>query len=82
MLDNVDLLTQRRRGGFFAGKLTKSNDSGPQGGRFDPNTGSMGALYRARYLNDGYFEALELIKKVAVCHIQYTDNFPKLNSNG
>jgi hypothetical protein len=52
------------RGGFFAGKVTSLSDCIE--GRFDPNSGDMGVLYRARYLNDGYFEALRLLKEVAV----------------
>ena len=51
-------------GGFFAGKVASLSDAVE--GRFDPNSGAMGALYRGRYLNDGYFEALQLLKAVAV----------------
>jgi aflatoxin B1 aldehyde reductase len=51
-------------GGFFAGKVTSLSDRIE--GRFDPNSGNMGAMYRARYLNNGYFEALRLLKDVAV----------------
>ncbi|KAG6370832.1 NADP-dependent oxidoreductase domain-containing protein [Boletus reticuloceps] len=36
-------------------------------GRFDPSS-NMGKMYRARYLREGYFNALELLKDVAVCH--------------
>jgi len=53
-------------GGFFAGKVTSLSDCIE--GRFDPNSGDMGVLYRARYLNDGYFEALRLLKEVADKH--------------
>jgi hypothetical protein len=52
-------------GGFFAGKVSSLADRVE--GRFDPTSGHMGAMYRARYLNDGYFEALKLLKDVAVC---------------
>lgn len=53
-------------GGFFAGKVTSVNDSPPEGSRFDPKAGGMGKMYRARYLKDGFFQALPLIKEVAV----------------
>ena len=36
------------------------------GSRFDDSKGNMGSMYRARYLKDGYFQALPLIKEVAV----------------
>ncbi|KZT33956.1 Aldo/keto reductase [Sistotremastrum suecicum HHB10207 ss-3] len=51
-------------GGFFAGKLSSPEDSGPTGGRFDSNTG-FGKLYRQRYIKTANFQALELIKPVA-----------------
>ena len=50
-------------GGLLAGKVASLSDRVE--GRFDPNS-KMGAMYRARYLNDGYFEALKLLKEVAV----------------
>lgn len=50
-------------GGFFAGKISSPTQSVE--GRFDPS-GPIGTMYRARYLNDGYFEALKLLKEVAV----------------
>lgn len=55
------------RGGFFAGKITSLDDPAASGGRFDANIGRLGQLYRARYLNDGYFEALKFLQSVAVC---------------
>jgi len=55
-------------GGFFAGKVTSVNDSPPEGSRFDPKAGGMGKMYRARYLKDGFFQALPLIKEVADKH--------------
>lgn len=51
-------------GGFFAGKLASANDAPAPGTRFD--SGRVGAQYRQRYLKDGYFKALSLIKEVAV----------------
>jgi hypothetical protein len=63
-------------GGFFAGKVASLSDAVE--GRFDPSSGAMGAMYRARYLNDGYFEALQLLKTIAVSplvtslHLQWT----------
>ena len=50
-------------GGFFAGKVSSVDDS-PEG-RFSKE-GRMGAMYRARYLNEGYLEALKVLKPVAV----------------
>lgn len=52
-------------GGFFAGKIAAPDDV-PSGGRFGTDTGRMGVMYRARYFNEGYFEALKLLKGVAV----------------
>ncbi|KAF8837488.1 Aldo/keto reductase [Paxillus ammoniavirescens] len=51
-------------GGLFAGKVASVEGPAPEGGRFDPNS-AMGKMYRARYLREGFFEALELIKAVA-----------------
>ncbi|KDQ50261.1 hypothetical protein JAAARDRAFT_211846 [Jaapia argillacea MUCL 33604] len=51
-------------GGFFAGKISSATDDAPKGGRFDPTT-SQGKYYRDRYINEGYFKALEVIKGVA-----------------
>lgn len=47
------------------------NDSPPEGSRFDPKAGGMGKMYRARYLKDGFFQALPLIKEVAVSTSSY-----------
>jgi len=55
-------------GGFFAGKISSVNDAAPAGGRFDPKAGNMGTMYRNRYLKDGYFEALPLLKEVSDKH--------------
>ena len=52
-------------GGFFAGKVAAPDAEAPKGGRFDPNS-RMGAMYRARYLKGGFFEALNFLKPIAV----------------
>ncbi|KAH7905774.1 NADP-dependent oxidoreductase domain-containing protein [Hygrophoropsis aurantiaca] len=54
-------------GGLFAGKVSSTDDAVPSGARFDPST-SQGAFYRARYLKEGYFKALELLKNTADKH--------------
>lgn len=53
------------RGGLLAGKITSVNDS-PHEGRFSTKLGAMGSMYRARYLKDGFLEAIPIIKDVAV----------------
>jgi hypothetical protein len=58
-------LSKLHSGGFFAGKIPSESEPGEAGGRFDPNS-RQGAMYRARYLKAGYFEALEYLKTVAV----------------
>lgn len=52
-------------GGLFAGKVVKGQDA-PEG-RFGGES-SLAKLYRARYLSNGYFAALEDIKAVAVSY--------------
>ncbi|KAH7881747.1 NADP-dependent oxidoreductase domain-containing protein [Phlebopus sp. FC_14] len=54
-------------GGLFAGKVTSTEESAPEGGRFDPNS-NMGKMYRARYLKEGYFKALEVVKAAGDKH--------------
>lgn len=54
-------------GGFFAGKLTAPDDGGPAGGRFDSSS-TMGKMYRARYIKDDYFRALNMLKPLADKH--------------
>jgi len=54
-------------GGFFAGKVAAPDAEAPKGGRFDPDS-KMGAMYRARYLKGGYFEALNYLKPIAEKH--------------
>ena len=46
---------------MFAGKVTSVDDPVPAGSRFDPKSG-QGSNYRARYLKEGYFKALEVVK--------------------
>lgn len=58
-------LTHVISGGLFAGKVASVEQSAPEGGRFDPSS-NMGKMYRARYLKEGYFKALELVKAAAV----------------
>jgi len=53
-------------GGFFTGNFTKES-SVEQGSRFDPEKW-QGKMYRIRYWNDKYFEALEMIKPLAEKH--------------
>lgn len=43
----------------------RKEDTGEPGGRFDDST-KMGQMYRARYLHDGYFDALKMLKEIAV----------------
>ncbi|KAH9934762.1 Aldo/keto reductase [Fomitopsis serialis] len=54
-------------GGLFAGKVAAPDADAPKGGRFDPSS-KMGAMYRARYLKGGYFEALNYLKPIAEKH--------------
>lgn len=55
-------------GGFFAGKIPSADEgAAPKGGRFDPSN-IVGQYYRARYLREGYFRALESLKTVADAH--------------
>jgi aflatoxin B1 aldehyde reductase len=51
-------------GGFFAGKISSATDAVEAGSRFDQSK-NQGAMYRSRYIRDGYFKALELLKEVA-----------------
>ncbi|KAF9246558.1 NADP-dependent oxidoreductase domain-containing protein [Melanogaster broomeanus] len=54
-------------GGLLAGRITSEEDAVEEGSRFDPRT-IVGANYRKRYLTDGYFEALNMIKDIAEKH--------------
>jgi len=53
-------------GGFFAGQL-KPEGEVEKGSRFDPDK-RQGKMYRARYWNDAYFGALDLLRPVAHEH--------------
>jgi aflatoxin B1 aldehyde reductase len=64
----------RSSGGFFAGKITSAAEAAPEGGRFDTKA-PMGVMYRARYLKNGFFEALPVIKAAAVRVELYSGNF-------
>ncbi|KAH7340945.1 Aldo/keto reductase [Rhizoctonia solani] len=52
--------------GFFAGKLSGLGNV-PQEGRFSGDS-AMGKMYRARYVKENYFAALESLKAVATAH--------------
>ncbi|RPB12267.1 aflatoxin B1 aldehyde reductase member 2 [Morchella conica CCBAS932] len=52
-------------GGFFTGNY--KSPALPESGRFS-NTNPSGSIYRARYFNDHYFNALKLIEPVAEKH--------------
>jgi len=52
-------------GGFFAGKVQKPEQPPP--GRFGGDS-MMAKMYRARYFNEGYFQALESLKSIAEKH--------------
>ncbi|PRP79949.1 hypothetical protein PROFUN_05925 [Planoprotostelium fungivorum] len=53
-------------GGFFAGNF-KKEEKVEEGSRFDPER-KQGQMYRTRYWNDAYFEALDMIRPVAEKH--------------
>ncbi|KAJ3791274.1 Aldo/keto reductase [Lentinula aff. detonsa] len=54
-------------GGLFTGRYTSPEDDVGEGTRFDPN-GVQGKLYRKRYWNDHYFEAMSSIRTAADAH--------------
>lgn len=54
-------------GGLFTGNLPSQDAKPEAGSRFDPDR-AQGKMYRARYWNDHYFEALQKIKPVAEKH--------------
>jgi len=55
-------------GGFFAGKIATAASPPPAGGRFDTTNSAMGNMYRARYLKNGFFDALPIVKAAADKH--------------
>ena len=70
------------RGGLFAGKLKSIDDKPEPGSRFDGETYKSGGMYRKRYLKDGFFQAMELIKEaaVSVCHYIAAEQFMRVLS--
>ncbi|GAA5910076.1 hypothetical protein JCM5296_007013 [Sporobolomyces johnsonii] len=54
-------------GGLFTGHFKRDTADIEKGSRFDPNT-KQGKVYRARYWNDSYFKALELLEPLAEKH--------------
>lgn len=58
-------MTTPNSGGFFAGKVAAPGAQAPEGGRFDPSS-KMGQMYRARYFKNGFFDALNYLKPIAV----------------
>eukprot|EP01117_Protostelium_nocturnum_P012095 TRINITY_DN4430_c0_g1_i1.p1 TRINITY_DN4430_c0_g1~~TRINITY_DN4430_c0_g1_i1.p1 ORF type:complete len:339 (+),score=77.61 TRINITY_DN4430_c0_g1_i1:469-1485(+) len=54
-------------GGFLTGKYSRETEEFEEGSRFDPKKW-QGAFTRARYWNDPYFEALDILKPVAEKH--------------
>ena len=55
-----------RAGGFFAGKVTTPEIVPAEVGRFSGSS-NMAKMYRERYFRECYFEALGLIRPLAVC---------------
>ncbi len=53
-------------GGFFTGRLSRKGEV-EKGSRFDPELW-LGKEYRARYWNDAYFDALDIVRPVAEKH--------------
>jgi aflatoxin B1 aldehyde reductase len=53
-------------GGFLTGKIEKSTSVG-KGSQFDLES-AQGKSYRARYWNDAYFNALEIVQSAADRH--------------
>lgn len=52
-------------GGLLTGKITSSDQTLEKGSRFDSNNESssaMATMYRKRYLQDDYFEAIKALK--------------------
>ncbi|KAF3765558.1 Aldo/keto reductase [Cryphonectria parasitica EP155] len=51
-------------GGMLTDRYQRNTSEHEEGSRFDPNK-LQGGLYRARYWNDAYFDALDVIRPVA-----------------
>jgi aflatoxin B1 aldehyde reductase len=54
-------------GGFLTDRYTRETEQIEAGSRFDPNR-RQGANYRARYWNDAYFDALDILRPVVKKH--------------
>jgi len=54
-------------GGFFTGRYANKEAEVDKGGRFDPDR-NQGKMYRQRYWNDTFFDAIESLKPVAQTH--------------
>jgi len=54
-------------GGFLSGKFTKDTTEFESGSRFDPKRW-QGGLHQARYWNDEYFAALDVIREKTEKH--------------
>jgi aflatoxin B1 aldehyde reductase len=54
-------------GGFLTGRYTRDQTEFEVGSRFDPK-GLQGKLHQARYWNDKYFDALELVQSAGQKH--------------
>jgi aflatoxin B1 aldehyde reductase len=54
-------------GGFFAGKVNSPQSEIPAGGRFDTSK-HIGQMYSARYLQQGYFDALKVLQTATEAH--------------
>ncbi|TDL21944.1 Aldo/keto reductase [Rickenella mellea] len=56
-------------GGFFTGRYANREGGVESGSRFDLNSGSaISSTFRARYWNDQYFRALEIVNEAAKKH--------------
>ncbi|KAJ4244408.1 hypothetical protein NW762_014536 [Fusarium torreyae] len=51
-------------GGFLTDRYQRDSSSHEEGSRFDPNI-QQGAMYRARYWNNAYFDALDDVRPLA-----------------
>ncbi|KAH8596560.1 NADP-dependent oxidoreductase domain-containing protein [Bisporella sp. PMI_857] len=54
-------------GGFLTDRYQRETEVPETGGRFDPKK-AQGANYRARYWNDAYFDALDVVRGIAKKH--------------
>lgn len=54
-------------GGYLTSRYHRDTDNVESGSRFDPQKW-QGKMYRARYWNDAYFDALDLLRPVAKKH--------------